>query len=85
MAEPMAGIRDASWYAQPRHDHGRQSTWQPVYHVEDEEYHGTPACAPNRALLERATMIQAVEVPEDARCRRPACRNRYVASPREHS
>jgi hypothetical protein len=72
---PSAGIRDASWYDFPRHDHGRESNWAPRYHVESEEYDGTPACNPNRALLH--SMVDASDVPEHMRCCRPGCRVRW--------
>jgi hypothetical protein len=70
-----AGLRDASWYSYPRHDHGRASTWTPRYHVEDVVYGGTPVCAPNRVLLH--DMCDAADVPTNMRCQRPACRARW--------
>lgn len=67
-------MRDASWYANPS-GHGHHPR-PPVYHVVAENGNG-PACNPEGVLLALDTTEAAEDLPQDARCQRPACRKRW--------
>jgi len=70
-----AGMRDASWYANPSgHD------WAPTppkYHV---VVGSGPACNPEGVLISEHSIVDAADVSVDDRCRRAGCRARWPAA-----